>query len=136
MVLFGTLWSILIPPFAAALPVALLARRMPETFQQPRSQLRRQYIFVVLLGLAVLCWFALGSRDFSFPVELIRAVLTTVAILLSASLLAARFPQTRFDGWANVRFPPSADVQGSSTSGDRRHSSELRHAKGPLAVFV
>jgi hypothetical protein len=95
MVLFGTPWSILIPPFAAALPVALLARRIPETFQQPRSELRQQYIVVAMLGLALLGWFAFPSRDISFGLQLSRAVLTTLAILWSASLLAARFPHTK-----------------------------------------
>ena len=98
MVLLESIWSIIVPPMVASLPIALLTMRSPETVREIAPKLRQHYVGVALLGCAVIGWFAWSGNDLRFDLQLLRAVFADVAIFWLASTVGAQAVASAVEG--------------------------------------
>ncbi|MFL6763376.1 MAG: hypothetical protein ACJ8FB_12575, partial [Sphingomicrobium sp.] len=61
--MFESIWSVVVPPLVAAVPVLLLTMRLPETVEVIAPKLRHAYAGAALVAVAVIALFAWLGDD-------------------------------------------------------------------------
>jgi len=78
----------LLPPLLAAVPAGYATLRSQQTIRMMAPKLRRAYVGIFVLFLAVGASFIFASEDLSFKLRFLRALLADVAILWLAAIVA------------------------------------------------
>lgn len=81
----------LLPPLLAAAPTAYATLRSEQTVENMKPGLRRACISISILSLAVIAFFVLPRDDLSFKSLILRALLTDIAVLWLAAVVAVHF---------------------------------------------
>ena len=78
----------LVPPLLAAVPFGYATLGSEQTIRMMTPKLRRAYIGIAILSLAVAAFFAFASHDLSLKLQIARALLADRAILWLAATAA------------------------------------------------
>ena len=88
--LFESIWSVVVPPVVAALPIFLLTMRSPDTVEAVAPKLRQAYVGVALVAVAVIASFAWSGDHLRSDLRFVRVVFVDLAIFWLASTLGVQ----------------------------------------------